>query len=439
MNPLYKNPKFIVVILLIGTTLLVYAPLRSHQFLLYDDDVYVTDDVQIQQGITWSNLVWGLTAIEEGLWKPVTLYSHMLDVQLFGMNPAGHLLVNLLIHLGNVLLLFWILHRTTGAVWCSALVAGLLGLHPLSVESVSWVAERKNVLSTLFWLLTMGAYVGYVSRPSWLRYSGVMGALVLGLMTKPMVVTLPFALLLMDYWPLKRLPSQWNKFRAGRRCLGSLVVEKLPLFVPVIAVSTMTIYGVGAIQGLQGLTELPLGARIGNALLGYGLYLKKMVWPMDLAVIYPLSKNALGTWPVILSALILGAITVWVWMRREQSRYLIVGWSWYLGTLVPVNGLLQSGFQAMADRYAYVPMIGVFIMFAWGLKEFTGDRDVRKKWLAGACGCMLVVLAFLTRGQLSYWQDTTTLFRRTLQVTTNNYIAHNILGCLLYTSPSPRD
>ncbi|MDA2933632.1 tetratricopeptide repeat protein, partial [Acidobacteria bacterium AH-259-D05] len=427
---LFRNQKLVVAMLLIVATLLVYAPMREHQFLLYDDDRYVTDDFRIQQGLTWDNLLWAITAFEEGLWKPVTLYSHMLDCQLFGLNPAAHLLMNLLFHVGNVILLFGILHQMTRAVWRSAMVAALFALHPLNVESVAWVAERKNVLSTLFWFLTMWAYVGYVRRPNWQRYMGVMGALVLGLMTKPMLVTLPFVLLLMDYWPLGRLPAEWRGFR---KRLSGLVVEKLPLFIPVAAVSGLTIYGVDTSQGLPSMQEISLGARVGNALLGYGLYLKKMVWPMDLAVIYPLpqSNGTLSTWSV-LAALVLVAISLWVWVRRGGSRYLVVGWAWYLGTLVPVNGLLQSGFQAMADRYAYVPLIGVFVMLAWGAVEIMEKRSWRKKWLVGGSICVLMALALLTRMQLSYWQDTTTLFERTLQVTSDNYMAHHALASGLF-------
>jgi tetratricopeptide (TPR) repeat protein len=422
---LFQDQRLIVALLLISATLLVYAPIRGHQFLNYDDDVYVTNDVRVRQGLTWDNLLWAPTAIEEALWKPLTLYSHMLDVELFGLNPAGHLLVNLLIHVGNVLLLFLILYRATGALWPSALVAGLFALHPLGVESVAWVAERKNVLSTFFWLVTMGAYVGYVRKPGRLRYLGVMGALVLGLMSKPMVVTLPFALLLMDYWPLERLPARWAEFR---KRLPGLVVEKLPFLVPVAASSAVTLYGAQTQQGLQTLGEISVGARLGNSLLGYGLYLKKMVWPMDLAVIYPLSRNALSSWPVILAAVVLAAITVVVWRRREASRYLVVGWCWYLGTLVPVNGLLQSGFQAMADRYSYVPLIGIFIMLSWGGVEILGDQKQGRKWLAGTAGCVLLALALLTRVQLSYWQDTTTLFEHAIRVTADNHLAYNILG-----------
>jgi tetratricopeptide (TPR) repeat protein len=243
------------------------------------------------------------------------------------------------------------------------------------------------------------------------------------------VVTLPFVLLLMDYWPLGRLPARWGEFRER---LPGLVVEKLPFFVPVVAVSVVTVYGAGTAQGLRGFEEIPLDARVGNALLGYGLYLKKMVWPMDLAVIYPLSRNVLSSWPVILAAMVLVAITVWVWRKRGESRYLVVGWSWYVGTLVPVNGLLQSGFQAMADRYAYVPMIGIFIMLSWGAEEFLRDRDMRRRWLAGVGGCVLLTLGLLTRVQLSYWQDTTTLFEHTLRVTSDNYMAHYFMATGLY-------
>ena len=422
---LFQDQRLIVALLLIAATLLVYAPIRDHQFLLFDDDAYVTNDVRVRQGLTWDNLLWAPTAIEEALWKPLTLYSHMLDVELFGLNPAGHLLVNLLIHVGNVLLLFLILYRATGALWPSALVAGLFALHPLGVESVAWVAERKNVLSTFFWLVTMGAYVGYVRKPGRLRYLGVMGALMLGLMSKPMVVTLPFALLLMDYWPLERLPARWAEFR---KRLPGLVVEKLPFLVPVAASSAVTLYGAQTQQGLQTLGEISVGARLGNSLLGYGLYLKKMVWPMDLAVIYPLSRNFLSSWPVILAAVVLAAITVVVWRRREASRYLVVGWCWYLGTLVPVNGLLQSGFQAMADRYSYVPLIGIFIMLSWGGVEILGDQKQGRKWLAGTAGCVLLALALLTRVQLSYWQDTTTLFKHAIRVTADNQMAHYVLA-----------
>ncbi|MDA2934921.1 tetratricopeptide repeat protein [Acidobacteria bacterium AH-259-D05] len=423
---IFRNRNLIVATLLVAATLLVYAPIRDHQFLRYDDYTYVARNARIQQGLTWENVAWAMTAFQQDLWKPVTLLSHMLDCQLFGLNPTGHLLMNLLFHVVNVILLFGVLQLMTGAMWPSALVAALFALHPLNVESVAWVAERKNVLSTLFWLLTMWAYVGYTRKPNWQRYLGVMGALVLGLMTKPMLVTLPCVLLLMDYWPLGRLPAEWNGFR---KRLPGLVADKLPFFIPVAMVSALTIYGVeSGSGGVAGLVDLSLGARLNNTLVGYGLYLKKMVWPTDLVVFYPHPGGSLSSWSVVLAALVLVGISLWVWARKWRSCYLVVGWLWYLGTLVPVNGLLQSGGQAMADRYAYVPLIGVFIMLAWGATGIMENHGLRRKWLVVAGACVLIPLTFLTRVQLRYWQDTTTLFEHALQVTPDNHVAHNVLG-----------
>ena len=418
--------KVVVTILLIAITLLVYAPIRHHQFLQYDDDGYVTDDLRVRQGLTWENVIWSMTAFEEVLWKPVTLWSHMLDSQLFGLNPKGHLLMNLLFHALNTILLLGVLQLMTGAFWPSVAVAALFALHPLNVESVAWVAERKNVLSTLFWLLTMWAYVRYTKKSNWQRYMAVMVALTLGLMAKPMLVTLPCALLLMDYWPLGRFGKSWHQFKAR---WVSLVTEKVPLFVLAAAVSIITLYGsVTRGRGMPGLEEISLGARVNIAVVSYGLYLKKMLWPVDLAVIYPHWESGVSTGKLVLAALVLASVSFWVWRRRWESEYLVVGWLWYLGTLFPVSGVLASGFQAMADRYTYVPLIGVFMMLAWGAAETVESRPSMGKWLAGASVCVLTTLALLTRLQLSYWQNTATLFEHTLQVTSNNYTAHGALG-----------
>ena len=419
--------KLVVTILLIAITLVVYAPIRHHQFLQYDDDRYVVNDLRVRQGLTWENVIWSMTAFEEVLWKPVTLWSHMLDCQLFGLNPKGHLLMNLLFHALNTTLLLGVLQLMTGAFWPSALVAALFALHPLNVESVAWVAERKNVLSTLFWLLTMWAYVRYTKKSNWQRYLAVMVALTLGLMAKPMLVTLPCALLLMDYWPLGRFGQSWHQFKA--RWL-SLVTEKVPLFVLAAASSVVTLYGgiASGSQGLPGLEEISLGARVNIAVVSYGLYLKKMLWPVDLAVLYPYWEGGVSTGKLFLAALALASVSFWVWKRRWKSEYLVVGWLWYLGTLFPVSGVLASGFQAIADRYTYVPLIGVFMMLAWGAAEMVENRHSIGKWLAGASVCVLTILALLTRLQLSYWQNNTTLFEHTLQVTSNNSLAHGALG-----------
>ena len=418
------SQKVLTAIILVAVTVWVYAPIRSHQFLQLDDYAYVAGNARIQQGLTWTNAVWAMTAYENALWKPVTLISHMLDAQLFGLNPAGHLLTNLSLHVLSVIVLFCVLLQVTGSLWPSTLVAGLFALHPLNVESVAWVAERKNVLSTLFWMLSMWAYVRYVKRPDWLRYLGVMAALVLGLMSKPMLVTLPCALLLMDYWPLRRLPAKWEGFRER---LPGLVVEKLPLFVAVAIVSAITILAAQSRGDLADAGSLPLGARIGNTLVSYGLYLKKMVWPTDLAIFYPYPA-ALGIGSVAVATLLLAGISVWIWTRRLKSPYLAVGWLWYLGTMFPVNGLLQSGGQAMADRYSYIPLIGVFVMIGWGAAEVVENRSGMKRWALGTGIGVLMVLAVVTRHHVGFWQDTTTLFERALQVTSNNYVAHNVLG-----------
>jgi tetratricopeptide (TPR) repeat protein len=363
--------------------------------------------------------------MEAAFWHPLTSLSHILDYQLFGLNPAGHHLTNLLFHLVNVVLFFWVLHRLTGALWPSALVAALFSLHPLNVESVAWVAERKNVLSTLFWLLTLLAYVGYVKQPDWKRYSGMMGIFVLGLMAKPMLVTLPCVLLLLDYWPLGRLGKDAKEFWER---LPKLATEKLPLLVPVAVASVLAIQAQSQAGALSSWEGLPLGTRVVNAILAYGLYLKKMVWPTDLAVFYPHPGSSLGAWPVALAALLLVGLSLGVWWQGRRSPYLVVGWLWYLGTLFPVSGVIQVGEHAMADRYAYVPLMGLFIILAWGTAELSQTLHFPKAGLLGAGLCLLLTLALLTRVQLGYWQSTRALFEHALAVTSNNHVAHNAVG-----------
>ncbi|MCZ6878145.1 MAG: tetratricopeptide repeat protein, partial [Acidobacteria bacterium] len=411
--------------LLIASTLLVYAPIKDLPFISYDDDLYVTGNSWVKQGLTWQGAQWAMTALEGGSWHPLTWLSHMLDVQLFGLNPSGHHLTNLLLHLANVLLLFGVLQRMTGAVWRSAGVAALFALHPLNMESVAWVAERKNVLSTLFWLLTIWAYVTYVRKPGWQRYLGVMGAFVLGLMAKPMLVTLPCVLLLMDYWPLGRLGKDWREFQ---KRVPRLVVEKLPLFIPAAAISVVTIVGQSQIGTLSSWEGLSLGIRVANAVAAYGIYIKKMLWPMDLAVLYPHPGTSLSVWPVALAALLLVILSLGVWWQGRRSPYLVVGWCWYLGTLFPVSGLIQVGGQAMADRYTYIPLMGLFIITVWGAADMMRHMRWRGEWFIVAALCMLMPLAVLSRVQLSYWRSTTALFEHALLVNPNNSIAHNVLG-----------
>ena len=420
-----KRRKAFVLLLLAGIVLIAYGAVGHFPFINLDDDLYITENAQVQQGLSWDSVLWAMTALEEAFWHPLTWLSHMLDYQLFGLNPAGHHLTNLLLHLANVLLLFGVLHQMTGAVWRSAFVAALFALHPLNVESVAWVAERKNVLSTLFWLMTMGAYVRYVRKPVWQRYVGMMGIFVLGLMAKPMLVTLPCVLLLLDYWPLGRLGKEWKGFA---RRLPRLVVEKLPLFIPVAAASVLAIQAQSQAGSLPSWEGLTLGARMANAVLSYGLYLKKLVWPTDLAVFYPHPESSWEIGSVALAALVLGGISLGVWWQGRSYRYLVVGWLWYLGTLFPVSGLIQVGGHAMADRYAYVPLMGLFIMVVWGARELAKTLGLGKAWLVGASLGVLMMMTVLVHLQLSYWRSSMTLFQHALDSTEDNHMAHSNLG-----------
>ena len=420
-----RSQKGLAIFLLITVVVLVYAPVKDYPFINYDDNLYVTEVSQVQQGLGWDSVVWAMTTMEAAFWHPLTWLSHILDYQLFGLNPAGHHLTNLLFHLANVVLFFWVLHRMTGALWPSAMVAALFDLHPLNVESVAWVSQRKTVLSTMFWLLTLLAYVGYVRKLGWERYLGMMGIFVLGLMAKPMLVTLPCVLLLLDYWPLGRLGKDPKEFWER---LPKLAAEKLPLFIPVAAASALAIQAqaqMGSISSWQGLS---LGIRVANAVLAYGLYLKKMVWPTNLAVFYPHPGSSLEAGPVALAALLLVGLSLGLWWQYRRSPYLVVGWLWYLGTLVPVSGLIQVGGHAMADRYAYVPLMGLFIILVWGTAELAQTLRLPKAWLLAPGLCLLVTLALLTRVQLGYWQTTRALFEHALAVTSDNPVAHNALG-----------
>ena len=426
INPLLLRNKFLPALLLLVVSAAAYWPVGDFSFVNYDDNIYITQVPQMQQGLTWESLSWAATTKGAVFWRhPLTWVSHMLAVEMFGLNPAGHHWVNVLLHMASVLLLFVILERMTGAVWRSALVAGLFALHPLNVESVAWVAERKNVLSTLMWMVVLGAYVSYAKEPRWKRYWVLMGVFVLGLMTKPMLVTLPCVFVLLDYWPLGRLG---NSSKELRQRLWPLLREKLLLLVPVGLSSLLAVKAESQLGSLTGLEALPVGVRLGNAVVSYGLYLKKMVWPVDLAVFYPHPGSSLELWWVVLSGVVLTVISLGVWQRRWRSRYLVTGWLWYLGTLFPVSGLIQVGAHGMADRYAYVPLIGVFIMLAWGVEE-AGERvRVRGEWLALAWIGVLLPMLAVTRTQIGYWRDSTTLFQQALNTTSGNHIAHNGLG-----------
>jgi protein O-mannosyl-transferase len=430
LGPPHERSPLRAVLAVAVLTLLVlgaYWPVANHDFLNFDDPTYVTDNHVVTQGLTWGGIRWAFTTGHFSNWHPLTWVSHMLDVELFGLDAGAHHAVNLLFHLVNTLLLLVVLRRLTGAFWPSYFVAAWFALHPLHVESVAWISERKDLLSAFFALLTFAAYTGYAQRRSWWRYLLVLLLFTLGLMSKPMVVTLPFVLLLLDYWPLNRLTSESGRMRWDRAPF--LVLEKVPLFA-LTAASALITFVVQRAGGAVGSFErFSLTARLANAVTAYGVYLVKTVWPAKLAVVYPHPGNVVPWVPVLLSLAALLLITgIALWQARRRP-FLLVGWLWFTGMLVPVIGLVQVGEQAYADRYTYLPLVGVFIMVIWGGVSLTRGRG---RIVAGAfAGACTLALAASAQIQAGYWRDSVTLFRHALAVTDHNYVAHTSLGSAL--------
>jgi Tfp pilus assembly protein PilF len=406
---------------LVLATAAAYQPVCNNGFVNYDDDKYVIHNANIKNGLTLQSLYWAFTNQEASNWHPLTWISHILDYQFFQMNPLGHHLTNVLLHIINTLLLFYILQKTTGALWPSAFTACLFAVHPLHVESVAWIAERKDVLSTLFGLLTIVAYIGYVKRPSITRYVLTTVLFASGLMAKPMLVTLPFVLLLLDYWPLKRpINSKLSTL--------NMFLEKVPLFI-LAAISSVITYTVQKSSGaVTGTNILPLSARISNAMVSYISYIGKMIYPSGLAVLYPYPQESLPIWKVIAAAVLLVTITSGITLGAHRQRYLLTGWLWYLGTLVPVIGIVQVGYQTMADRYTYLPSVGIFIIVAWSAAELLGKKRTGRIVLAISSALILAALVICTRMQIGYWRDSVTLFEHAIDVTKNNYRIHHALG-----------
>jgi len=417
-------PAWLLALLLGLVTVALYWPATHCAFVNYDDQVYVTQNVHVQPGLTWAGIKWVFIHPVDVNWHPLTLVSHMLDCQLYGLNPWGHHLTNVLLHAFNTALVFLLLRKLTGAVWRSVAVAAFFGWHPVHVESVAWIAERKDVLSTCFGLLTLVFYARYARSPTANRKSQIVNYslafffLAAGLLSKAMLVTWPFVMLLLDYWPLGR-------FKIAN--LWRLVWEKIPFFGLVAAASAVTFLVQAHGGAVQSTDSVPLGARAGNALISYCRYLGKLFWPTKLAVIYPHS----GYWPlvaVLLAGLLLIGLSVFVFMQRRRYPYLLTGWLWYLGTLVPVIGLVQVGSQAMADRYTYIPSLGALIVIVWGVCELTRHWRYQAAGLSAGCAAAMVLCMGLTRQQLGYWQDSEALFRHTIAVTENNDLAHTNLG-----------
>jgi tetratricopeptide (TPR) repeat protein len=433
----HRRWTIIACLFLVVATLATYGDLRTHQFINYDDNAYITDNPPVQAGLTLKGLSWAFTTLHATNWHPLTWLSHMLDCQLFGLNPGAHHLTNLVFHIANSLLLFlWLLYLTR-TLGCSFLVAALFALHPLHVESVAWVAERKDVLSTFFWLLTMWAYAWYAERPGLGRYLLILVCFGLGLMAKPMLVTLPFVLLLLDYWPLGRLSlkgpgaaATFPKPAAGV-ALQRLVWEKSPLLVMSALSSVVTFYAQKEGGAILTLHALPIPNRLANAMVAYVSYLGKMFWPAPLAVLYPLQAHNLHIWQALAAGLALAVLTIWALRQARRHPYLPVGWLWYLGTLLPVIGLVQVGGQAMADRYTYLPLIGLFIMVAYGMADLGARWRAARFLLPVGAGVVLSALMACTWVQVSYWRDSISLYEHTLKVAGRNPVIHYNLGLAL--------
>lgn len=410
---------------------LVYGQVSHFDFVHYDDHVYVTDNLRVRAGLTAENICWSLLSLDAGFWHPLTWLSLMLDHDLYGLNAGGYHVTNILLHIINTLLLFIVLTRMTGALWRSFFVAALFALHPLHVESVAWIAARKDVLSTFFMMLTLWSYYRYSLRPVPWRYFIVVVFFVSGLMSKSMLVTLPFILLLLDWWPLNRYNTGGINPDFGQypplRKMWLLFLEKTPLLVLSIGVSVATLIAEERTGALTPMISYSPDVRLANAFVSYVLYIGKTLFPVNLAVFYP-HPGLWPAWAIITSFLLLAAITYFSLSRYRRCPYLAVGWLWYLGMLVPVIGLIQVGTHAMADRYTYIPLIGLFIGITWGSADVLRRLAYYKKILAGAGVVVLLLLSVQSFVQASYWRDAIELFRHALDVTKNNYIAHNNLG-----------
>ena len=421
-------------------TLVVFWQVRNHDFIDLDDCLYVTENVHVQKGLSPDSIVWAFTSLDSALWTPLTWLSLMLDFEIYGLNASGYHLTNLFFHVLNTLLLFLILNKMTRQPWRSGFVAALFALHPLRVESVAWVTERKDVLSTFFFILAIWSYLRYIERPERKRYLLILLTFTLGLMAKPMVVTFPFVLLLLDYWPLGRL--QLRQIDAGSQAanyspinhrhevlpIRLLVREKLPFFAVAAVGGISTLFAVSSMHALQTWDSYPLGIRFVNTLISYVRYIWKMIWPHNLMVLYLHPGEAVSMLQGAGAGLLLAGISVLLLWTGRRYRYLAVGWLWYLGTLLPVSGLAQAGFQAMADRFTYIPLIGLFIIIAWGAPDFSARWKYRRLALAVAPGILLPALMVCTWNQLSHWNNSKTLWEYTLKVSPNHYYALNSLG-----------
>lgn len=425
------SPQMLGCIALAVMIFLVFGQVRSHPFTSYDDPGYVLDNPTVKAGLTKEGLAWAFTTMHMANWHPLTWISHMSDVEMFGLWPGGPHLVNVFLHGLSSLALFWVLFRMTGNVPRSWVVAALFAVHPLHVESVAWVAERKDVLSTFFWMATMWAYWRYSRSPGIGRYFTVAAFLALGLLSKPMLVTLPFVLLVLDYWPLQRFQPGPGHAGTGRsETWKRLLMEKVPLIGMAAISSIVTFIAQRKGDAVAAVADLPVVVRVMNAAISYVTYLVKTVWPASLSIFYPY-PSTIPNWEIAGSAIVLVGVSFLVLRGARKRPYFLAGWFWYLGTLVPVIGIVQVGGQANADRYTYVPLIGIFIMAAWGISELTATWKDRRVGLGVACGVMLLSAMTVSWYQVRNWANNVTLFRHALEVTSSNWQVRMHLGIAL--------
>ena len=436
-SELFSSPgkkTFILALSLVLLTVLAYLPIRNNAFINFDDNHYITENTHVRAGLSWDTVKWAFTTYDAANWHPLTWLSHALDCQLFGMNPAGPHLVSVLLHALNAVLLFLVLQSFAGFTWRSLMVAALFAAHPLNVESVAWAAERKTVLSMLFFLLAIWVYGRYVRQPTAARYLEVTGLFALALMSKPQVIIFPFALLLLDYWPLRRmkfalpLASAHSSVEVGQRPFSSLLVEKVPFFALSAISAAVTLQAQHAGYAVRTMTEYSLGSRVETAIVSYVLYLRDTFVPRYLAPIYPHADGLVATWKVLLASTILIVISAFAILGRKRAPYLLFGWLWFAGTLVPMIGLIQVGVQARADRYMYVSLIGILVAAIWGIADFLGRHKFAPPIGAAAGAVVLVTLSVASFRQVGHWRDSETLWNYTLAATGQNFMAEDNLA-----------
>ncbi len=443
------RPDFLICLFLVISTLVVYWQVNNYEFVGFDDDVFIIENSKVQNGLTLESIGWAFSYDNMTYWHPLTWLSYMLDIQLYGMNPGGHHMTNVLLHIVNAILLFIVFNKMTGALWKSAVVASLFALHPLNVESVAWVVERKNVLSTLFWMLTLLTYACYVERSNIYRYLLTLSVFVLGLMAKPMLVTLPFVLLILDLWPLKRFHFQQlldNHQKLARipkiksikeSDIFPLILEKIPFLIFSGISVYLSFLSMRHRELVISTDEVSIYLRITNALVSYVSYIGKMIWPANLAVFYRF-PDAVQLWKAVGAFLLLTGVSILVIRSLKKRPYLGVGWLWYLGTLLPVIGLVQAGlWPAMADRFAYVPLIGLFVGIAWGIPDLAAGWRYKVKGLGTITAAVLIILMTTSWLQARYWKNSVMLFKHAVEVTDNNYVMHDNLGFALTARGRP--